>query len=74
MTPANRVGVSVRLRYPTDQFGFMVVDAGDSVLAGSELISRTLKRHEVIGTPLAAEVFSMLDAIWLRDERIAELA
>ncbi len=28
---------------------------------------------EVIGTPLAKEVFAIVDAIWLQDERIRDL-
>jgi hypothetical protein len=32
-----------------------------------------LARAEVIGTPLAKQAFELVDAIWLRDERIAEI-
>jgi hypothetical protein len=32
-----------------------------------------MKRAEVVGTPLASEVFSLLDALWLTDPRIAQV-
>lgn len=37
------------------------------------LASRHLRREEVIGQPLAQEVFAIIDAIWLQDPHIEEL-
>jgi hypothetical protein len=39
----------------------------------SKLYGRALKRDEVVGTPLAANVFALFDAVWLQDPRIDEL-
>ena len=53
---------------------FMVIDAeGRPAAKPGALADRALRRDQVIGTPLAAEVFAMLDAIWLNDRRIGEL-
>ena len=51
----------------------MIIDASDRSVATSPLVGRALTRDEVIGTPLAADVFRILDAIWLQDNRIAAL-
>ena len=37
------------------------------------LCSRALERTDVIGTPLANDVFSLVDALWLTEPRIEEL-
>jgi len=39
----------------------------------ADLLGRSLLRAEVVGTPLASEVFALVDAIWLTDSRIAEV-
>ena len=53
---------------------FMVIDAARRPLAqGDKLATTALRRDQVVGTPLVVEVFDILDAIWLRDDRIAEL-
>ncbi len=49
---------------------FMVQDATDDMLT---LAAHKLARLDVIGTPLAPHIFSMLDAIWLGDNRLLEL-
>lgn len=52
--------------------GVMVEDA--TMRDGFDsLVARALARAEVIGTPLAAEVFAVYDAIILQDARLAEL-
>ena len=33
-----------------------------------------MRRAEVVGTPFAREVFSLLDGLWLTDPRIAEVS
>ena len=53
--------------------GFTVIDAADRPAAESDLAARALARKEVIGTDLAAEVFAMVDLVWLRDARISEI-
>ena len=52
----------------------MVVDAANRTISTSPLISHTLRRDEVIGKPIASEVFEIVDAIYLNDPRIAELS
>ncbi len=37
------------------------------------LCGRALERTEVIGTPLANEVFSLVDSLWLTEPRIEEI-
>jgi hypothetical protein len=51
----------------------MVIDSGHRPANTSQLCGRALKRADVIGTPLASEVFQLVDAIWLQDARIAEV-
>jgi hypothetical protein len=66
--------VAVRYRLIEGNPVFMVIDAAGRLAAvNGKLAAVALRREEVIGTPLASEVFAMLDAIWLRDDRIAEL-
>jgi hypothetical protein len=52
---------------------FMVVDAEGRLPSGSDLAGSALKRSEVIGTPLAPQVFALVDAIVLGDQRLGEL-
>lgn len=53
---------------------FTVTDAeGRPAAKPGALADRALRRDQVIATPLATEVFAMLDAIWLNDKRIGEL-
>ena len=70
---SDRSAVSLLYRVTGHGPGFMIVDAADRALATSPLVGRALGRDEVVGTPLAAEVFAILDAVWLQDERIASL-
>jgi hypothetical protein len=72
-SPTDRQVVAVELRIIDGGPQFMVIDAADRQAAMSEnLAASSLRRDQVIGTPLAAEVFAMLDAIWLGDSRLAE--
>ena len=70
---SSRVAVSLCYRITESGPGFMIIDASDRSVATSPLVGRALTRDEVIGTPLAADVFRILDAIWLQDNRIAAL-
>ena len=51
----------------------MVVDAIARRLSTSPLISHALARNEIIGHPIALEIFEILDTIYLNDPRIGEL-
>jgi ADP-ribosylglycohydrolase len=72
-TDADRFAVSLAFRQTDMGPSFMVVDAGSRRIAASPLVARTMRRDEVIGTPLAKRVFDIVDAVWLSDPRIAEL-
>ncbi|ABD06651.1 hypothetical protein RPB_1943 [Rhodopseudomonas palustris HaA2] len=62
----------VRLHHVVNPDGVMVQDA--AIRGGLDrLVTRTLLRAEVIGTPLAAEAFAIYDAIIVQDARLAEL-
>ena len=61
---ADRFLVSVQFRINNGQPGFAVVDRGFSV-ADTSLCDHRLRRNDVIGTPLAAQVFALLDAIYV---------
>ena len=69
---ADRVLASLELRRIDSGPGFMLIDAsgrGDY----TSIAASALNRADIIGTPLAARLFELADAIWLRDERIREL-
>ena len=72
-TSADRAAVSLAFRRTESGPQFMVIDAQERPVSRSELISRSLKREEVIGTPIAAQVFAMVDHLWLHEGRIAEI-
>ena len=69
--PEDRFAASLEYREPLDSpSAFMVADATKRQIAQSDLIQSALSRDEVIGTPLADQVFALVDAIWLKDDRI----
>jgi hypothetical protein len=51
----------------------MVIDATGRPIAQGDLVSRSLRRAEVIDTPIAKQVFDIIDAIWLQEGRIEEI-
>ena len=53
--------------------GVTVIDGAGRPADDRGLCGRALTREEVIGTPLAANTFALFDAVWVQDERIAEL-
>jgi hypothetical protein len=68
-----RVAVSLEYRRTDRGPEFMVIDSADRSVAESELVGRALSRADVIGTPLADQVFALVDVIWVSDVRIREL-
>ena len=72
-TSAHRVAVSLAFRHTAEGPQFMVIDASERPTAGSNLVGRAMSRSDVLDTPLAAQAFAIVDAIWLHDNRIAEL-
>lgn len=69
----DRSAVSLEFRRTEKGPAFMVVDSSHRPVAASELVGKALGRSQVIGTPLARAAFECVDAIWLHDERIAEI-
>lgn len=47
-----------------------VVDANSRPIAKSELASSALSREQVVGTPLAKQVFDIFDAVIVQDNRL----
>jgi hypothetical protein len=72
-TAADKFAVALHFFVESDRFGFMVVDADQTPMASHPLVGRALSRESVINTPLAQEVFKLVDAIWLEDENISEI-
>ena len=70
----DRFAVALHFFIEPDRFGFSVVDADQTAIASHPLVGRALPRESVIDTPLAREAFNLVDAIWLEDENVAEVA
>jgi hypothetical protein len=70
-TTEDRQLVALAYRVTAKGAGFMVIDAKKR--DDDELVSKALKRDDVIGTPLADEVFALADAVYLNDPRLAAL-
>jgi hypothetical protein len=69
-----RFVVSMLLTLRDGRPDVLVIDAPDRPIANkTELASRALNRDQVIGTPVAGEVFGLIDAIFLKDPRVPEL-
>lgn len=52
----------------------MVIDATGRPAANGDFARTALARKDVIGTPLAAQVFSITDAIYEHDARLFQTA
>ena len=72
-TAADKFLVALHFFIEPDTFGFMVVDANQTPMATHPLAGRSLTREDVVDTPLAQEVFDLIDAIWLNDGNISEV-
>ena len=67
---SDRVAIAlVHRQQPDGDPALMVVDAGDRPHADGSLASTSLRREDIIGTPLAAQVFALTDAIYEQDRR-----
>jgi len=66
----DRVAVSLIHREMEDgSSSLMVVNAGDRSAGNGGLAGAVLAREDVIGTPVAANVFALVDAIYEQDAR-----
>jgi hypothetical protein len=72
--PKQRILVSMLYQPRREGGSFMVVDSESRPANDPELCGRAMKRAEVIGTPLANEIFQLVDAVWLQDSRVSEVA
>jgi hypothetical protein len=71
-TPQNRFLISMLFRR-SEEASFMVVDAGPKGENFKSLASLALSREQVVGYPVASHAFTIVDAIWDDDPRIAAL-
>ena len=51
----------------------MVIDGEGRRADDRSICKRSMKREEVVGTPLADEAFRLVDALWLTEPRIDEV-
>jgi len=51
----------------------LVVDAGGRPTARGGLAAAALARDQVLGSPWEQEAYDVVDAVWLKDERIREI-
>jgi hypothetical protein len=66
----DRVVVSLLHRQePDGSPALMVIDAAERAATKREIARTALARSDVIGTPLAAQVFAIVDAIYEQDDR-----
>jgi hypothetical protein len=65
-TQADRTVVSLLYKLVDGNREVMVTDAREERIG--TLASTGLKREEIIGTPLAPQIFDLVDAIWAQDE------
>lgn len=71
--PGDRVLVSLLYQPRTGGGSFMVASGKGRRADDRSLCGRALARADVIGTPLANETFSLVDALWLTEPRIKEI-
>jgi hypothetical protein len=64
-TSEERFSVALDFRLADGTPQFMVINAADRDVSKSHLVGTALKRSDVIGTPLAPQVFAVIDAIYL---------
>lgn len=70
-SPSDRILVSLLYQPRPGGGSFMVVNGHARLADNRGLCDRALERSEVVGTPLAKEVFLLVDALWLTEPRIA---
>jgi hypothetical protein len=70
---STRQAVSLEFRKLPTGPAFMVVDASSRSVSHSTLISRALRREDVIGASIASHAFAICDVIFVDDPRLAHL-
>lgn len=71
--PGDRVLVSLLYQPRPGGGSFMLANGTGRRADDRSLCGRALERADVIGTPLANEVFLLVDALWLTEPRIEEI-
>jgi hypothetical protein len=67
----DRVAIAlVHRQQPDSSPALIVVDAALRPIARKGMAGRALAREDIIGAPLAAQVFSITDAIYEQDDRL----
>ena len=72
-TPQERYVVSLDCRIIEGAPQFMVVDAHGRLPSAQDVAESALTRSEVIGTPLAPQIFQLVDEVYISDPRLAEI-
>ena len=71
--PINRELVPLVYRPGADGGSFVAIDGQGRPADKRTLCGRALRRDEVVDTPLAVHVFSLVDAPWLTEPCITEV-
>ncbi len=69
----DKVAVSLRFRRTEKGPSFMVVDATTRPTARGIVAGTALTKDQVLGSPWEQEAYDVVDAVWLKDARIAEI-
>jgi len=67
------VAIALRFRRTEKGPSFMVVDAGERPTARGGLAGAALAADQVLGSHWEQEAYDVVDAVWLKDERIREI-
>ena len=71
--PPHHSAASLLYRLVDSVPSFMVIDAQGRPFSGSDLVKRVLNRADVLGRPIAQEIFVFCDSIVQQDDRVSEL-
>lgn len=69
----DRVAVCLEMTVLDERASYTVIDPGSRAVAQSGLVGAALNRCDVIGSPRAADVFAVIDAISEHDGRLPVL-
>jgi hypothetical protein len=70
---ADRFMIALQYRVLENGPAFTVIDPDGRPSATSELVGKALPRCEVVGKPIAAQAFAIVDAVLAQDYRLREL-
>jgi hypothetical protein len=72
-SPSERYAVALEYRLLDNGPAVRVIDAGERLFAESDLAGRALLRDDVVGQPIAGDVFAYSDLVLAKDDRISEI-